>query len=139
MKNIILISFIILSLLACKKSKFSPEGPTDVRVRNLSDLAFEEVIVKTSEKEEDKDTLGNILSGAVSEYFRYTKAYPKAEISCKIDINGTLVLFSTGTVDFTYMQYIGQDRITLEVYISDMVKRVLKINNVILDEPLVLK
>ena len=36
-------------LLACKKKEFSPEGPTDVRIRNISDLTFEEVIVKTSE------------------------------------------------------------------------------------------
>jgi hypothetical protein len=36
MKKLIVISFILLTVLACKKKEFSPEGPTDVRVRNLS-------------------------------------------------------------------------------------------------------
>ena len=48
MKKAILISIIILLVLACKKTKFSPEGPTDVRVKNVSDLPMVEVIVNTS-------------------------------------------------------------------------------------------
>ncbi|MCX6254864.1 MAG: hypothetical protein NTV31_10365 [Bacteroidia bacterium] len=139
MKKLILISFILLSVLACKKKEFSPEGPTDVRVRNLSDLTFNEVIVITSEKPEDIDTLGNIANGAESDYFRFEKAYPKAEISAKINIDGSLIKFSTGSVNYTYMQYIGQDRITFEVYISNMNNKELTISNLVLDEPLVLE
>src|SRR5664279_3091343 len=101
MKKLIVISFILLSALACKKKEFSPEGPTDVRIRNLSDLTFTEVIVSTSEKEQDIDTLGTIISGAASDYSRFLKAYPKAEISAKISIGGSLVQFSTGKVDYT--------------------------------------
>jgi hypothetical protein len=37
------------------------------------------------------------------------------------------------------MQYIGQDRITFEVYISSMNNKELTISNLVLDEPLVLK
>ena len=139
MKKLIVISFILLSVLACKKKEFSPEGPTDVRIRNLSDQTFQEVIVTTSEKTEDVDTIGNISTGAVSDYFRFTKAYPKAEISAKINVGGSLVTFTTGKVNYTYQQYIGQDRITYEVYISSMPDRQLTINNVIPEEPLVLK
>ena len=139
MKKLIVISFILLTVLACKKKEFSPEGPTDVRIRNLSDQTFQEVIVTTSEKTEDVDTIGNISTGAVSDYFRFTKAYPKAEISAKINVGGSLVTFTTGKVDYTYQQYIGQDRITYEVYISSMPDRQLTINNVIPEEPLVLK
>jgi hypothetical protein len=139
MKKLIVISFILLTVLACKKKEFSPEGPTDVRVRNLSDLTFNEVIVSTSEKPEDIDTLGNIANGAESDYFRFEKAYPKAEISAKINIDGSLIKFSTGPVNYTYMQYIGQDRITFEVYISSMNNKELTISNLVLDEPLVLK
>ncbi len=129
----------LLSVLACKKKGFSPEGPTDVRIRNISDLVFTEVIVSTSEKTEDVDTLGNIVAGGVSAYSRFLKAYPKAEISAKINISGSLVKFSTGKVDYTYMQYIGQDKITFEVYISNLDKRELTISKVIPEEPLVLK
>lgn len=139
MKKLIIISIVLLSVLACKKKEFSPEGPTDIRIRNISDLVFTEVILKTSEKIEDVDTLGNIGTGGVSEYFRFLKAYPKAEISAKINISGSLVMFSTGPVDYTYMQYIGQDKITYEVYISNLSKRELTISNVIPEESLDLK
>ena len=139
MKKITIISLLLLTVLACKKKHFSPEGPTDVRVRNLSDQVFTQVIVNTSEKTEDTDTIGNINSGSVSDYFRFTKAYPKAQISAKINIGGSLITFTTGPVDYTYMQYIGQDRITFEVYISNPTTHELTINNVIEEEPLVLK
>ncbi len=140
MKKIIQISFIIiLVLVACKKTKFAPEGPTDVRVRNLSDLIFEQVIVSTSDETEDVDTLGTIQQGDVSDYFRFTKAFPKAEITATIQVDGSPEVFTTGPVDYTYMNYIGQDRITYEVYISSMNNKELTINNVILEEPLVLK
>jgi hypothetical protein len=139
MKKLIIISLLVLSVIACKKKEFSPEGPTDVRIRNLTRETFQEVIVSTSEKPEDIDTLGNITEASVSDYFRFTKAYPKAEISVKINIGGSLVKFSTGSVDYTYMQYIGQDRITYEVYVSNPTNHVLTIDNVIIEEPLVLK
>jgi hypothetical protein len=139
MKKAIIFSLLVLSIISCKKKEFSPEGPTDIRIRNISDLAFEEVVVSTSEKPEDIDTLGIIAKGSTSDYFRFTKAYPKAEISAKINISGSLVKFSTGPVSYTYMQYIGRDRITYEVYISDMNNRELTISNVIEDEALVLK
>ena len=139
MKKLLTVSLILLSLLACKKKEFSPEGPTDVRIRNISDLNFEEVIVKTSENPKDIDTLGAIAKASVSDYFRFTKAYPKAIISAKINTGGSLVKFTTGPVDFTYMQYIGRDKITFEVYISSISNKELTIGNVILEEELVLK
>jgi hypothetical protein len=139
MKKLVIISLLLLTVLACKKKEFAPEGPTDVRIRNISDLAFEEVIVRTSEKPEDIDTLGTIVKSTTSDYFRFTKAYPKAEISAKINIGGSLVKFTTGPVIFTYLTYIGRDRMTFEVYISNLNKGELTISNVILDEALVLK
>jgi hypothetical protein len=139
MKKIIYISFLILSLAACKKKHFSPEGPTDVRVRNLSELTFSDVIVSTSEKKGDTLAFGDINAGTESGFFRFKKAYPKAQISAKINIGGSLIEFSTGPVDYTYMQYIGQDIITFEVYISNPTNHVLTISNVIEEEPLALK
>jgi hypothetical protein len=139
MRKIILVSIIILSVLACKKTEFAPEGPTDVRIKNLSDVTFNEVIVSTSENAGDTIAYGSIPSGTKSDYIRFSKAYPKAEISAKISVNGSLVKFSTGPVDYTYMQYLGQDMITYEVYISNMNTHELTISNVVLDAPLVLK
>ena len=139
MKRTIIVLFLLLTLLACKKTHVSPEGPTDVRVKNLSELTFTEVTVITSDKQGDTLSFGNIASSSVSEYFRFKKAYPKAEISAKINIGGSLIQFSTGPVDYTYMQYIGRDKITYEVYISNPTNHVLSISNVIEEEPLVLK
>jgi hypothetical protein len=139
MKKLILIYFLLLSVFACKKAETSPEGPTDVRIRNISVLVFHEVVVSTSEYPEDIDTIGNIAASDESDYFRFKKAYPKAEISAMISINDSLVEFSTGKVDYTYMQYLGRDRITYEVNISDMNNKKLEVHNVILDEALILK
>jgi hypothetical protein len=136
MKKLFIISILILSLLSCKKKGNTPEGPTDVRIKNLSDLTFRNVTVSTSEITDDSYTYGNITNGEISDYFRFSKAYPKAEISADIDINGTLVNFSTGAVDYTYMQYLGPQKVTYEVYISSMNDHQLTISNVIPEEPL---
>ena len=122
---------IIISLFACKKTEYEPEGPTDIRVRNLSNLTFTEVIVNTNA---DRDTIGDIGPTQLSEYFRFEKAYSKAEISATI--NG--VVFSTGPISTTYMNTIGRDRITYEVFISNMANRELS-HIIIIEEPLVLK
>ena len=110
-----------------------------MRIRNLSDVAFTELTVSTSEKAGDTIAFGNLLNGATSEYIRFTKAYPKAEIRAKINIGGSLVQFTTGPVNYTFMQYIGQDMITYEVYISNMANHELSISNLVLDAPLVVK
>jgi hypothetical protein len=136
MKKLFIISILFLSLLSCKKKGNTPEGPTDVRIKNLSDLTFRNVTVSTSEITDDSYTYGNITNGEISDYFRFSKAYPKAEISADIDINGTLVNFSTGAVDYTYMQYLGPQKVTYEVFISSMNDHQLTISNVIPEEPL---
>jgi len=129
MKKYFVILVILLTIFACKKIKFSPEGPTDVRVRNLSDLTFYEVIVNTSG---GIDTLGDIGPGNESDYYRFEKAFPKAEITATINSEK----FYTGPVNYTYMQYLGQDKITYEVYISSMANKTLTIFNVIPEGPI---
>jgi len=129
MKKILILPLLFLILFSCKKSGLDPKGPTDVRIKNNSDLAFVEVIVNTSE---GIDTLGNVAAGGFSEYFRFDMAYPKAEISAKI--NG--VEFSTGAVNYLGMTYIGQAKITYDVFISDFNNKKLSISNCSLDAPL---
>lgn len=135
----VILSMLMLIVVSCKKTEWAPEGPTDVRIRNLQgDMTFNEVIIKTAG---GRDTTGNIkilgtvAPGAASEYARVTFAYPKAEISAVI--NGEV--YTTGSFFSTYMQYIGQQRITYDVYISNMDNKTLKINDVKFDEPLNLK
>ncbi len=137
MKKYLFVLLILVTAFACKKkTEWEPEGPTDIRVRNLQGTEIlRDVIINTAGV---RDTAGNIKKlgtispGATSGYQRVSIAFPKAEI--KALINGEI--FSTGTVNSTYMQYIGLMRITYEVYISDMSKKVLSISDVILDEAL---
>jgi len=114
-------------LYSCKKEI---AGPTDVRVRNLSqDETFNEVIVNI---DGSIHLLGNIGPGDVSEYSRCDIAYSKAEISAKI--NGET--FSTGPVNFASLEDVGKIRITYEVFISNLNNKELKIYSVMLDGPL---
>jgi hypothetical protein len=136
MKKYAILVLAVVSLLACKKQHISPEGPTDVRIRNLSSQVFQDVIVITSEKTGDTLSFGTISNSMVTEYSRFSKAYPKAEITANINLGGSLVKFTTGPVDYTYMQYIGRDRITYEVNIADMGTHSLVISNVIEEAPL---
>jgi hypothetical protein len=126
-----------LTIFSCKKQEFSPEGPTDVRVRNRSNtLILNNVNVDISDSVK---IFGNLNPGSVSDYQRFHKAYPKSKITAEISVGGSMQNFSTGPVDYTYLQYIGQDRITYEVDISDMARKELRIINLIIEEPLVLK
>ncbi|HOF20623.1 MAG TPA: hypothetical protein PLO24_05165 [Bacteroidales bacterium] len=134
-KNICLL-FVLLALSACKKEKWEPEGPTDVRIRNLqTDELMADVVINTAGV---RDTVGNVKKlgmvkpGRTSEYRRVSIAFPKAEITA--EINGET--FSTGPVNSTYMHYIGLMRITYEVQIKDPEKRLLEIKNIIPDEAL---
>jgi hypothetical protein len=136
MKKYLSLLLIIVAVTACKKTKFEPEGPTDVRVRNQQGTEiYSEVVINTAGVRDTTGNikkLGNINPGEVSGYQRVKIAFPKAEITVKI--NGEK--FSTGAVNSTYMQYIGQMRVTYEVYISNMTNKVLTISNVIPEEPL---
>jgi hypothetical protein len=134
MKRILFISLIVFFVLACKKTEFSPEGPTDVRIKNLTSLAFYDLTV-------DIDTVvnyGTLEGQSTSEYVRFPRAYPKATISAKVNKGGSLVTFSTEKFDYTYMQYMGQMRITYEVYIPNMEKNEFKLE-VVTEEALELK
>ncbi len=133
MKKYLIVLFFLIALTSCKKTEFEPKGPTDVRIRNISDQNFTEVVVKIKE---ESFIFGDIAkTTGVSEYFRFETAFAKADISAKI--NG--VVFSTDPVDYTYLNYQGQMRITYEVWISDFQNKKLEIHNVIPEEPLVLK
>jgi hypothetical protein len=139
MKKYLLILVALTILAACKKTEFEPEGPTDVRVRNMQNTEiFSNVVINTAGV---RDTTGNIKKlgtinpGQVSDYQRVNIAFSKAEITA--EINGEI--FTTGEVNSTYMDYKGQMRITYEVFISNMTNRILEISKVIPEEPLVLK
>ncbi len=122
MKNVLLILLILLFVAGtgCKKVENTPEGPADIRIKNLSDMAFEEFTIDTSGGEH---TYGPLAAKGTSEYKRFEKAYRIAEINAIIDGE----TFSTGTVNYNYEVVLGQGKFTYEVYIQNLDNRVLAI------------
>jgi len=133
MKRIIILSAIILiSFVSCKKTEKTPEGPTDIRVTNLSDVVMTDLTVNTSGGEFNYGTLN---PGSTSEYHRFDKAYPKANISATI--NGQK--FKTDSVkasDYLYYQYLGPMQATYKIYIKNAAQKQLEISDVVPEAPL---
>jgi uncharacterized beta-barrel protein YwiB (DUF1934 family) len=128
MKKLYVITLLLLIIccFSCKKTPFSPEGPADVRIRNLTGSALTEVVVRIKDEE---ITFGTIEINNISQYHRFKTAFPKAYISAGISPD----TISTGPVDFTYMNYFGQVKMTYDVIVEN---NSLKIKNVTLDSPL---
>lgn len=118
----------VMTLSACKE-KFTPEGPTDIRIKNLSTMTFEQMTVNTSGGTNEYETLAG---GAFTEYKRFDKAYPYAEVTATI--GG--VIYSTGPQNYNYQVVLGQGKFTYEVYISNPSQRILAVSKVIAEAPL---
>jgi len=134
MKRIIPIIALIICLTACKKTKFEPEGPTDVRILNNTGQILEAVTVTTTDDTSYDDRVfnyGTILPDAYSDYHRFDIAFSVADITLEIDG----IVYSTPATTFKYLTYIGQDRITYEVTIIDAFNHILGINTTI-EEPI---
>ena len=138
MKKVLFLFVIVLCISSCKKKGFSPEGPTDIRIKNLSDQTFTNVIVNTTNIEGQELNFGSIPPGDYSEYFRFDKAYNKAEITVTINssdpsING---VYTTGTVDNTYQAYLTPVKATYVVWINSTSEKKIEIFKVILESDL---
>jgi hypothetical protein len=128
MKRLYVITLLLLVIccFSCKKTLFSPAGPTDVRIRNLTGSDLTDIVVRIKE---EKIPFGKIDINNTSGYHRFKTAFPKAYISARI--NGDTI--STRPVDFTYMNYFGQVKMTYDVNLEN---NRLIIKNVTLDSPL---
>ena len=115
----------LLSLPACKKD---PDGPTDIRIRNLTTSVFKNVNVNTSGGEYN---YGEVQSGQETSYHRFDIAYRQAHITLEIDS----VQYELVPVDYTYEIPLGQGKYTYELAIADTASRKLAIH-VIADAPL---
>jgi len=124
----------VVMLTACKKRCLTEEGPTDVRVYNNTGQTMEEVTVTTTDNPDYTIRLhnfGSVAAGAYSEYFRFDIAFTEADITLKI---GNLT-YSTPPTQFDYLTYIGPDRITYRLTVTDPVNRILDIETII-EEPI---
>jgi hypothetical protein len=133
MKKVLLLTTILLIAVACKKSGFAPLGPTDIRVKNLTAINMTNVIVNTGGGEYN---FGLIKADSVSGYYRFEKAYPKANISAVI--NG--LKYKTDTItSYAYLQYLSQIKATYEVYIVSDTQRKLGIHDVIQEDTIMIR
>jgi len=128
-KLLLSLLFIIMILASCKKPERTAEGPTDVRIRNVTDANFSSVYVNTGSEDHN---YGDIPAAGETDYFRFDKAYHDVvEITLQIDGQE----YTTGDQDFTYAIYIGPDKATYEVDILDEVLKKLTVN-IVLDGPI---
>jgi len=110
MKKSLLIFISLVMVMACSKENITPEGPTDVRIKNVTgDVAFTNVIVDTGRGEFN---YGDIAAGTASDYHRFEVSYPDIEVT--LTING--MVYTNGEQDNTYAAYIGPDKVSYEVY-----------------------
>jgi hypothetical protein len=130
--TLLLVTLILLT--ACKKRRLTPEGPTDVRIENLTGQTVDDLTVTTTDDPAYAirvHNYGTVAPGAVTEYFRFNIAYTEADITLKIGGE----TWSTPPAQFDYLTYIGTDRITYRLTVSDPVHRILDIETII-EEPI---
>jgi hypothetical protein len=131
MKKLILFSAILLIAVSCKKIKQEPLGPTDVRIRNLSAQNMTNLTVSTSTSGGEYN-YGALSAGNTTDYHRFDEAHPKAKITATIGTD----IYTTGMVDYTYMQYFGLMKITYVIDIDNQAQKTLKISDVIQESAL---
>ena len=108
--------FLIMILSGCRKEL----GPTDIRIKYVSNYTYNDVEVNTSHGIQN---YGIVLSGHTTEYKRFEKAYREAQIELFIE-NEKYVFIP---VDYTYEIPLGRGKFTYEIS-ADTVKMELSIH-----------
>ncbi|MCD6565908.1 MAG: hypothetical protein J7K53_08180 [Bacteroidales bacterium] len=85
MKKIIFLSIVLTAIVltSCKKSEYTPDGPTDIRIHNVSSLTYDSVVVINTDLEINE--YGTIDPGEQTEYKRFEKAYPREQVNMYIN------------------------------------------------------
>jgi hypothetical protein len=128
MKNLMIFAAIAFLTVSCEKTDRTPIGPTDIRIRNSTASVMSELTVETGGGSFNFGTLPN---DSYSIYHRYEKAYVLANITALI--NGQK--YKTDTAIYTYMQYLGPDKVTYVVTANDAMKKLI-ISSVIHESPI---
>lgn len=129
MSRIIITLFaLVMVFQGCTKEKQTPDGPTDIRIRNITDVDFLNLTVNTGEQEH---IFGDLIAHSETGYYRFEIAYPDAEITFTIGDNQ----YSTGVPDNTYAVPLQQGKFTYEIWISNDSNRKVD-SKVIADAPL---
>ncbi|MEE4115388.1 MAG: hypothetical protein V2I37_04430 [Marinilabiliaceae bacterium] len=115
MKKLLLLLFSVFIALSCTKQNPTPDGPSDIRIKNITASDFTDVFVDIGDGENEGEySYGDLANHSETEYHRFEIAYPKALISLKIGD----VTYSTATPDHTYSVPLQQGKFTYEVWVS---------------------
>ena len=123
----LLIVLTALILTSCKKNNYTPDGPTDIRIHNVSLLTYDSVVVINTELETNE--YGTVEPGEQTEYKRFEKAYPREQVN--MYINSVSYEFAP---DDSVRVLLQQGKFTYELNV-DTVAKSLSIH-VIADAPL---
>ena len=123
MNKIIFLSIVLTAmvLISCNKTEYTPDGPTDIRIHNVSSLTYDSVVVINTSLEENE--YGTVNPGAKTEYKRFKKAYPKEQVNMYIDSvsykfppdDSVRVLLQQGK--FTYELYVDTVAKSLNIHV----------------------
>ena len=85
MNKITFLSIVLTAIVltSCKKTEFTPDGPTDIRISNISLLTYDSVVVINTELEINE--YGTINPGEQTEYKRFERAYPREQVNMYIN------------------------------------------------------
>ena len=85
MKKITFLSIVLTAIVltSCNKTEYTPDGPTDIRIHNVSSLTYDSVVVINTLLESNE--YGTVNPGAQTEYKRFEKAYPREQVNMYID------------------------------------------------------
>ena len=85
MNKITFLSLVLTAIVltSCKKTEYTPDGPTDIRIHNVSSLTYDSVLVINTLLESNE--YGTVNPGAQTEYKRFEKAYPREQVNMYID------------------------------------------------------
>lgn len=130
MKKSILFIASLLFILGCAKESSTPDGPSDIRIRNTTNSDFVNVFVDIGDGEnEGEHNYGDIVGHGETSYYRFEIAYPDALIT--LTVGG--VEYSTPIPDHTFAVPVQQGKFTYELWISTGTTLAMK---VITDAPL---
>ena len=85
MNKITILSLVLTAIVltSCKKTEYTPDGPTDIRIHNVSSLTYDSVVVINTLSESNE--YGTVNPGTQTEYKRFEKAYPREQVNMYID------------------------------------------------------
>ncbi len=109
MKWYFLFFVVAITLVTCNPIETIDSEPVQIRVRNVSNFDFEEIVIW-------EENLGPLESLRNSDYFIKEPAYDKASISVKIDT----FQFSMTVIDYVGEIPLRRGEYTFEVDLSDL-------------------